>query len=88
MRYILDLASGGELYVDTSFVSAVEVVDIVNVQKVANSDFMRYGVQGEGKTTNERKGMLVHVDGEKFTCEWDGVFLEAWMDDEEGPCLD
>jgi hypothetical protein len=32
--------------------------------------------------------MLVHVDGEKFTCEWDGVFLEAWMDDEEGPCLD
>jgi hypothetical protein len=88
MRYILDLASGGELYVDTSYVSAVEVVDIVNVQKVANSDFMRYGVQGEEKTTNERKGMLVHVDQEKFTCEYDAEFLEAWMDDEEGPCLD
>lgn len=87
MRYILDLASGGELYVDTSFVSAVEVVDIVNVQKVGDAGLSRYGVQEE-RTTNERKGMLVHVDGEKFTCEYDAEFLEAWMDDEEGPCLD
>lgn len=87
MRYILDLAAGGDLYVDTSFVSAVEVVDIVNVQKVADTSLSRYGVTEE-RTTNERKGMLVHVDGEKFTCEWDGAFLEAWMDDEEGPCLD
>jgi hypothetical protein len=86
MRYILDLASGGELYVDTTYVSAVEVVDIVNVQKVADTGLSRYGVPEE-RTTNERKGMLVHVDQEKFTCEWDGEFLEAWMDEEEGPTL-
>jgi hypothetical protein len=88
MRYILDLASGGELYVDTTYVSAVEVVDIVNVKKVKDNAFDRYGMQShQEETCNERKGMLVHVDGEKFTCEWDGEFLEAWMDEEEGPTL-
>lgn len=88
MRYILDLASGGELYVDTSFVSAVEVVDIVNVKKVADAACTRFGIPAKEQTSNERKGMLVHVDQEKFTCEYDAEFLEAWMDDEEGPCLD
>lgn len=85
MRYILDLATGGELYVDTSYVSAVEVVDIVDVKKTMAYD--RVTLSNE-QTTNERKGMLVHVDGEKFTCEYEAEFLEAWMDDEEGPCLD
>jgi hypothetical protein len=84
MRYILDLATGGELYVDTSYVSAVEVVDIVNVQKVKDQTLSRFGIEGEERTTNERKGMLVHVDGEKYTCEYDDEFLETWMDDEEG----
>jgi len=85
MRYILDLASRGELYVDTAHVVAVEVVDIVNVQKTLNYD--RINLSNE-ETSNERKGMLLHIDGEKFTCEYDAEFLELWMDETEGPCLD
>jgi hypothetical protein len=85
MRYILDLASRGELYVDTAHVVAVEVVDIVNVQKTLNYD--RINLSNE-ETSNERKGMLLHIDGEKFTCEFDAEFLELWMDEMEGPCLD
>lgn len=85
MRYILDLAQGGELYVDTSFVSAVEVVDIVNVQKSLNYD--RISLSNE-TTSNERKGMIVHVADDKYTCEYDAEFLEEWMDDMESPSLD
>jgi len=85
MRYILDLATRGELYVDTAQVYAVEVVDIVNVQKTLNYD--RVHLSNE-ELTHERKGMLVHIDGEKFTCEYDAEFLELWMDETEGPCLD
>lgn len=81
MRYILDLATGGELYVDTTFVSAVEVVDIVNVKQSLNYD--RLTLSNE-QTSNERKGMLVHVEGEKYTCEYDPEFLEDWMDESEG----
>jgi len=84
MRYILDLATRGELYVDTSYVSAVEVVQIVNVEKTMNLD--RFNL-GNEKTTNERPGMLVHVDGEKFTCEYDAEFLDEWMSEAEGPVL-
>jgi hypothetical protein len=82
MRYILDLATSGELYVDTSFVSAVEVVDIVNVEKTLNYD--RISLSNE-KTSNERPGMIVHIDGEKFTCEYDAEFLDEWMSESEGP---
>jgi len=82
MRYILDLATSGELYVDTSFVSAVEVVDIVNVEKTLNYD--RVSLSNE-KTSNERPGMIVHIDGEKFTCEYDAEFLDEWMSESEGP---
>ena len=89
MRYILDLATGGELYVDTTFVSAVEVVDIVNVQKIKDDAFDLFGLTSTNeKTSNERKGMLVHVEGEKYTCEYDPEFLEEWMDDSENPRLD
>ncbi|MEY4403625.1 MAG: hypothetical protein RIR91_1660 [Verrucomicrobiota bacterium] len=82
MRYILDLATSGELYVDTSFVSAVEVVDIVNVEKTLNYD--RISLSNE-KTSNERPGMIVHIDGDKFTCEYDAEFLDEWMSESEGP---
>ena len=82
MRYILDLATRGELYVDTTFVSAVEVVEIVNVEKSLNYD--RLTLSNE-KTSNERPGMVVHVDGEKFTCEYDAEFLDEWMSESEGP---
>jgi len=82
MRYILDLATGGELYVDTTYVSAVEVVDICNVKTTLNYD--RVTLSNE-QTSNERKGMLIHIDGDKYTCEYDAEFLEQWMDETEGP---
>jgi hypothetical protein len=82
MRYVLDLATRGELYVDTSFVSAVEVVEIVNVEKSLNYD--RLTLSNE-KETHQRPGMVVHIDGEKFTCEYDAEFLDEWMSESEGP---
>jgi hypothetical protein len=86
MRYILDLATRGELYVDTSFVSAVEVVQIVNVEKTKDDAYNRFGIQAvEEKTSHERPGMVVHIDGEKFTCEYDAEFLDEWMSESEGP---
>lgn len=90
VRYILTLASNGELYVDTSYVSAVEVIDIVTVIKESDTSLDRYAFDAgmTERTANERKGMMVHIDGQKFTCEYEAEFLEAWMDDEEGPCLD
>ena len=85
MRYILDLATRGELYVDTSFVSAVEVVQIVNVEKTKDEAFNRFGINAPEKESNERPGMVVHIDGEKFTCEYDAEFLDEWMSESEGP---
>lgn len=85
MRYILDLATRGELYVDTSFVSAVEVVQIVNVEKEKGTGFDRFGINAPEKESNKRPGMVVHIDGEKFTCEYDAEFLDEWMSESEGP---
>ena len=85
MRYILDLATRGELYVDTSFVSAVEVVQIVNVEKEKGTGFDRFGINAPEKESNQRPGMVVHIDGEKFTCEYDAEFLDEWMSESEGP---
>ena len=86
MRYVLDLATRGELYVDTTFVSAVEVVEIVNIEKEKGTGFDRYGINAVNeKETHQRPGMVVHIDGEKFTCEYDAEFLDEWMSESEGP---
>ena len=85
MRYVLDLATRGELYVDTTFVSAVEVVEIVNIEKEKGTAFDRYGITAPEKETHQRPGMVVHIDGEKFTCEYDAEFLDEWMSESEGP---
>jgi hypothetical protein len=86
MRYVLDLATRGELYVDTTFVSAVEVVEIVNIEKTKDDAFNRFGINAVNeKETHQRPGMVVHIDGEKFTCEYDAEFLDEWMSESEGP---
>ena len=85
MRYVLDLATRGELYVDTTFVSAVEGVEIVNIEKEKGTAFERYGINAPEKETHQRPGMVVHIDGEKFTCEYDAEFLDEWMSESEGP---